>query len=272
MTTICFISMKGGTGKTTLSVLFSYYLALEGLRVLLIDMDPQGNATISVAEDRAFDENGFLKLGMPYILEGFLTPRMDSERLSEILEKNLLRVEPVDGKGLWIIPNFLEAHKYDLHLVSNHAVPVFIKEILSLLSFDVDVVVMDCPPYLSALSYSALYGSSVIIIPAEASKFGLVGIELILSVVEEVLRRRGEAYKDIVIQPNRIRNTKSCYFYLEVMKEKYGNFISEKPIKETVEVPKMLRDGMGALLSASSSQRLHTVEALSWLKRRIFTG
>lgn len=272
MTTVCFISMKGGTGKTTLSVLFSYYLVSRKYSVLLVDMDPQGNATIAVAEDRVFDEEGFLVRGMPFILEGFLTPRMSSRELERVVRENILEIEPVKGRVLRLVPNFLESHKYDLHLVSNHAVPVFLREMLGCLDFEPDVVVMDCPPYLSSLSYSALFGAQVIVIPAEASKFGLVGVELILSVVEDVLRKRGEPFKDVVIQPNRIRNTKACSFYLEVMEDKYSGFLSERVVKETVEVPRMVRDGILGFSLQPSSQRKQVLEALASLEGRILGG
>ncbi len=269
MLRVCFISMKGGTGKTTLSVLFSYYMANRGKRVLFMDMDPQGNATVAMAESRVFDDEGRLKKGMPHIIEGFLTPGLSSEQLKAMVRENVEVLEPVKGRQIHLIPNFLEAHRYDLHLVSNHAVPIFVRDVVGAFEDTFDLVVMDCPPYLSALSYSALYGANAIVIPAEASKFGLVGVELLLKVVEDVVRRRGEGYSQVVIQPNRVKNTKACTFYLEAMGEKYGRFVSEVPVKETVEVPRMVRDGMLAFNTSGSSYRLGVVKAMEELARRL---
>ncbi len=269
MLKVCFISMKGGTGKTTLSLLFSLYLANKGKKVLVVDMDPQGNATIALAENKVFDDNGFLKLGMPYIIEAFLLPKVSADRLRSSVLENTLEVSLHAGRVLYLIPNFLESHRYDLHLVSNHAVPVFVNELISCLDAEPDFVVMDCPPYMSSLSYAALFGADVIVIPAEASKFGIVGIELLLSVVEDVIRKRGNSYYNIVIQPNRIKNTKSCTFYLDVLRSRYKDFVALKHIKETVEVPRMIREGLPAFNSATSSTRESVIDAISALLEKV---
>ncbi len=272
MLKVCFLSMKGGTGKTTLSLLFSYWAANRGLKVALMDMDPQGNATIACAEHLAFNEEGLLKLGMPYIIREFLTPGASSERLKETVQSNVLWVEQVKGKGLWVVPNFLETHKYDLHLAANHVVPVFVREVTSLLPEEIDVVVMDCPPYLSSLSYAALFGADAIVIPAETSKFGIVGVELLLTVVEDVIRKRGNPYHNIIIQPNRIRNTKASLFYLEAMRERYAEFLADSYFKETVEIPRMLREGILSFNVGSSTVRRNVIESIESLGNRILNG
>ncbi len=271
MLKVCFISMKGGTGKTTLSVLFSYYLVQRGLSVLLMDMDPQGNATIALAESKVFDDRGFLTKGFPFVIESFLSPGFSREDFGRVVSSNIEELDSVKREtNFHLLPNFLESHKYDLHLVSNHAVPVFVREILDSLNAGYDAVVMDCPPYLSSLSYAALYGADVIVIPAEASKFGLVGVELLLTVVGDVVRRRNAHYKNIIIQPNRIKNTKACIFYLEAMREKYAQFVSPVFVKETVEVPRMVRDGVRSFGVGMSAQRLQAVEAMEALFDKVF--
>ncbi|BAT71604.1 chromosome partitioning protein [Thermosulfidibacter takaii ABI70S6] len=269
MLKICFISMKGGTGKTTLSLLFTYFMADRGKNVLLMDMDPQGNTTIACAEGLVFDEKGFLKLGMPYIIQDFLTPQVTDEKLKETVKHNSIFLEPIKGKGFHLIPNFLEAHKYDLHLTANHVVPVFVNEITNLLPAEVDVIVMDCPPYLSSLSYAALFGADVIVIPAEASKFGLVGVELLLTVVEDVIRKRGRPYNNIVIQPNRIRPTKAASFYLDAMRERYGEFLADEYFKETVEVQRMIREGIKAFSVGANEARSSILRAIESLGSRV---
>ncbi len=166
MKRICFLSLKGGTGKTTTVFNVSTELARKGLRVLAIDLDPQGYLTCSFNESTSAGRKS-----VHDVIKG--TP------VHEAIRKT--------STGVHLLAADLELTTADLDL-SGEERSYFMQKALSKVN-QYDVVVFDCCPFLGILSVNALVASDELIIPTEAEFLAMRGVrQLYLKVVQLIQR------------------------------------------------------------------------------------
>lgn len=143
-------SFKGGSGKTTTAVHLTQYLARQGLRVLLVDCDPQASATAIFG----------------YVPEADLGP---DETLLPFLEGDrddlVYAVRPTYFDGVYLVPSNLHLYRSEYTLASGTAKLDRLKEGIDSVAVNFDVVVIDPPPSLGMISLNALYASNALIIP-----------------------------------------------------------------------------------------------------------
>ncbi len=143
-------SFKGGSGKTTTAVHLTQYLARQGLRVLLVDCDPQASATAIFG----------------YVPEADLSP---DETLLPFLEGDrddlVYSVRATYFDGVYLVPSNLHLYRSEYTLASGTAKLDRLKEGIDTIAAGFDVVVIDPPPSLGMISLNALYASNALIIP-----------------------------------------------------------------------------------------------------------
>jgi chromosome partitioning protein len=161
-TTVAVINQKGGTGKTTTTINLGSALSKLGKRVLLIDLDPQGNLSYSLAvtEPKATLADAFL---------GNMT-------LQEVL---------VEKDGLWIAPGSNELVDIEISLVSQPERERFLQSMLKDLK-GFDYILIDCPPSLSVLTLNALTASDEVLIPLQMEVLTLQGLDQIMNTVQKI--------------------------------------------------------------------------------------
>ncbi len=162
---ISIINQKGGVGKTTTAVNLSALVADMGQRVLLIDLDPQGNATSGLGmavEDKSVYE----------VLMG---------RLSM---KDL--VEATDCKNLSIAGSDIRLAGAELELVGVERRESRLKTAIGPVAQDFDFIFIDCPPSLSLLTVNALAASDGVIIPIQCEYYALEGVASLMNTVQRV--------------------------------------------------------------------------------------
>jgi len=162
-------NQKGGVGKTTTAVNLGAALADMGLRTLLIDLDPQGNASTGLGI-----ENRGLELSMYHVL-------MHEESLDNV-------VEPTDVKGLFVAPASLDLAGAEIELVPAFSREQRLKRAIDAVIDDYDYVLIDCPPSLGLLTVNGLSAANEVLVPIQCEYYALEGLGQLLRNVDLVKR------------------------------------------------------------------------------------
>lgn len=175
-TVIAVANQKGGVGKTTTTANLGAALTYRGQRVLLVDLDPQGNLTSAFSLDRTTERT---------VAESLLDPRVP---LPVLPVAN--GTDPAEGQGevhLAVVPATVQLAAAEAQLVTKLGREQRLRDQLSRLDKDFDIVLIDTPPSLGTLTANALVAASRVIIPTEARFFSLQGLTMLSSTIEEIL-------------------------------------------------------------------------------------
>jgi len=162
---IAVINQKGGVGKTTTAVNLAAQLASDRTPVLLIDLDPQGNATSG--------------LGLP---KEALEPTTYEMLLGHATLDQA--VKPTNREGLYIVPANANLAAAEIELVSMMQRELVLRNALQIAAYD--YVIIDCPPALGLLTINALSAATDILIPVQSEYYALEGLGQLLATVQRV--------------------------------------------------------------------------------------
>jgi chromosome partitioning protein len=165
--TICISNQKGGVGKTTTAINLSAALAASEKRTLLVDCDPQGNATTGVGIDKSRIEKT--------LYHGLIGDA----------EPNELVVDS-DIDTLKVIPSRMDLIGFDVEMMSATDRESILKQLLSRLKDSFDYIVVDCPPSLSLLTINAMTAADSMLIPLQCEFYALEGLGQLLQTVKRI--------------------------------------------------------------------------------------
>lgn len=171
---VSYSNQKGGVGKTTTCVNMAAFLASFGKKVLLVDIDPQGNATTGL---------GFSKSSLKKSVYNVL---IDDEKA----EDNILKTEL---EGLDILPSNIDLAGAEVELVYKKSREKVLKKALSELREKYDFVMIDCPPSLGLLTINALAASDSVIIPIQSEYYALEGLSQLMNSISLVKQQLNPA-------------------------------------------------------------------------------
>jgi len=167
---IAVANQKGGVGKTTTTINLSAALAEAGHRVLVVDLDPQGNASTGLGieqSDREFTTYELL--------------------LDDIDLKDVIQASEI--KNLAIIPATVDLSSADLELVSNEKRSFLLHDALrqtQIDEFEFDFIFIDCPPSLNILTVNAMIAAHTVLVPLQSEFFALEGLSQLVLTIREV--------------------------------------------------------------------------------------
>ncbi|MBQ8451692.1 MAG: ParA family protein [Clostridia bacterium] len=167
---LAFANQKGGVGKTTTCVNMASYMALMGKKVLLIDLDPQGNATSNL---------GFTK---DKKLNSIYQVMAGEKTINEAIYQTEI-------PNLSIIPSNIDLAAVEVELVYMKEREFVIKKIFEQITNSYDYITIDCPPSLGLLTINAFTASNAVIIPIQCEFFALEGLSQLMNTIRLVKKR-----------------------------------------------------------------------------------
>jgi chromosome partitioning protein len=175
-TTYAVVNQKGGVGKTTTTVNLAAYLATFGKKVLLIDIDPQSNASVGLGVDRSQINHCLYNV----LIEG--VPAQET-----IIRSNIANLD--------VLPSTPRLAGAEVELVNTDPRETRLKDALNGTKENYDLVVIDCPPSLSLLTVNALTAADEVIIPIQCEYYALEGISQLTHTLELVRESLNPALK-----------------------------------------------------------------------------
>ena len=241
---IAVVNQKAGVGKTTTAVNIASVLAKKGKKVLLIDEDPQGNATSGLGVDKNTEKS---------IYDVIIN---DVEIDEAIVESPI--------KNLWVCPSNINLAGAEVELVPMMARESRLKEKLEKVENDFHYIIIDCPPSLGLLTINALTASNSILVPIQCEYYALEGVGQLMNTVNLIKKQLNKDLyiEGVVLTMNDARTNLSNQVINEV-KTFFKNNVYKTIIPRNVKLSEAPSFGMPISIYAPKSKGARCYEKLT---------
>lgn len=227
---IAFSNQKGGVGKTTTCVNMSAYLAKKGYKCLIVDLDPQGNATSGL---------GFAK---SEVKNSVYNVMIDEMPVPEAVATTCI-------DGLDILPSSIDLAGAEVELVYIKDREHVLKRVLETARASYDFIAIDCPPSLGLLTINALAAADTVIIPIQSEYYALEGLSQLMNTIKLVVKHLNEKLKieGVVLTMNDNRAIISRQISAEI-KKFFGKRLFETAIPRNIRLAEAPSHGVPIML------------------------
>ena len=174
MKKVCIFNQKGGVGKTTTNINLCAYLAMEGYKVLTIDIDPQGNTTSGLGLDKSN-----LEMSMYDVITS------DASLRDVILKSELVQ-------NLYIAPSTMELAGAEVEVIGKENREVILANKIKEIENEYDFIFIDCPPSLGVLTINALTSVESVLITIQCEFYALEGVGQLINTIKLVKKSLNE--------------------------------------------------------------------------------
>jgi chromosome partitioning protein len=220
---------KGGTGKTTTAVNLGTALAAAGKRVLLVDMDPQGSATISF---------GFEKSKLLYTIYDVLT---SSRRIELVMLETKFR-------NLTVVPSNLDLAGAEVELSSIQGREFVLREALAAAKRKFDVVLIDCPPNIGILTVNAIVACDLLMVPVQCEYYSMDGFPTLLRFIKMVKSRTKTDFDFQVLLTMYDGRTGLAKKVQRELREKFGDNVVKAVIPRSIKMAEAPSKGVPGII------------------------
>lgn len=233
---IALANQKGGVGKTTSSVNLSSSLAFLGKKVLLVDIDPQGNASSGVGVNKGEIEHCIYDV------------LVDDVAIQDVLQKT-------DLDNLNVIPATIQLAGAEVELVPAISREIRLKKAIDSIRDDYDYVIIDCPPSLGLLTLNALTAADSVLIPVQCEYYALEGLSQLLNTIRIVQKHLNEDLQiEGVLLTMLDARTKLGIQVIEEVKKYFQNKVFNTIIPRNVRLSEAPSHGKPILLYDAKSK------------------
>jgi chromosome partitioning protein len=246
MKTICIFNQKGGVGKTTTNINLCSYLAMQGKKILTIDIDPQGNTTSGL---------GFDKKKIDLSIYDLLT--------SDISIKDIIK-ECELVNNLYLVPSTMELVGAEVELINRSNRENILKEKLKEIEGEFDYVFIDCPPSLGILTINALTAANSVLTPIQCEFYALEGVGQLVNtigLVKKSLNRKLEI--EGVILSMYDNRTKLCNEVVSEVKKYFSDKVYTTTIPRNVRLAEAPSFGLPIMLYDDKCKGAEAYEQLA---------
>ena len=216
---IAMCNQKGGVGKTTSSINIGGALSQYGRRVLVVDFDPQGAATVGLGINANAVEDT--------VYTALFNPRMDVHSV----------IHHTDFENLDIMPANSDLSAAEVQLVTEVGREQVLAGVLRQVKDEYDVIIIDCQPSLGLLTVNALTAADGVIIPVAAEFFALRGVALLMQSIEKVQSRINPSLEVYGVLVTMYTRTLHCEEVLQRIYEAFQGKVFHSVISRSIKLP-----------------------------------